>query len=188
MLEFVDPLEQAKSRPFVIEAAVRSALRDAVAWRIGGGRAPSSDAFIAAAVASARLALDALDGGSGERSRTLAAVQRVARGFTTSAIYRRLMQLPAARFLRLDRSARDADVIVRDRQRRLHAIALNIRDDAFDAGRIATQIALETPLPVGDRLNPLTIHVYFLMTAQRLTFERDVWVPSATPQGIARVA
>jgi hypothetical protein len=182
----VDRLEQAKSRPLAIEAAVRSALRDAVAWRIGGGRAPSSAAFVAAAVASARLALDAIEGGSGEHVRTLAAVQRVARCFTASAVFRRLMRLPAARFLRLERSA--ADVIVRDRHGRLHAIALSIRHDAFDAGRIATQIALATPLSVGDRLNRLTVHVFFLMTAQRLTFERDVFGRSSTPHGIARVA
>jgi hypothetical protein len=184
----MDCLEQAKLRPLFVERAVRTALRDAVAWRIGGGRAPSADAFIGAAVASARLALDAIDGTPGERSRTLAAVQRVARRFTASALYRRVMQVPAARFVRLQRGARDADVIVRDRRRRLHAIVLSVRRDAFDAGRIATQIASATSPGVGDRLNPLTIHVFSLVTGHRLTFEREVFDRPPIQSGTARVA
>jgi hypothetical protein len=108
----MDPLQQAKSRPQFVEEAVRTALRDVVAWRIGGGRPPSQAAFIAAAVAAARLILDALEGDSGERSRTLAAVLRVARRFTMSALYRRLMQLRAEQFVRFTRDAHGADVIV----------------------------------------------------------------------------
>jgi hypothetical protein len=184
----MDCLEQAKSRPLFVEEAVRTALRDAVAWRIGGGQAPSAEAFVGAAVASARLALDALDGTPDERSRTLAAVQRIARRFTTSALYRRVMQLPAARFVRLQRGARDADVVVRDRRRRLHAIVLTVRRDAFDAGRIATQTALATSLGVGDRLNPLTVHVFSLATNQRLCFERDVFAGPPQRSGATRVA
>jgi hypothetical protein len=171
----MDCLEQAKSRPLFVEEAVRTALRDAVAWRIGGGQAPSVQAFIGAAIASARIALDAIDAKPGERSRTLTAVRRVAERFTRAALYRRVMQVPAARFVRLARDVRDADVIVRDRRRRLHAIVLTVARDAFDAGQIATRIALTTSLGVGDRLNPLTIHVFSLGTGHRLTFERDVF-------------
>ncbi len=184
----MDRLEQAKSRPAVIEGALRSALRDAIAWRIGGGRPPSPEAFIGAAIASARSTLDALDSGSDERSRTLAAARRVAQRFTASALYRRLMQVPTARFLRLDRSAHHADAIVRDRRQRLHAIVLTVRHDAFDAGRLASQIARATPLSASDRLNRLTVHVFSLRTAQRFTFERDVCPLAAKPDSTARVA
>jgi len=184
----MDPLEQAKSRPRFVAEAVRTALRDAVAWRIGGGRAPSAQAFIGAAVASARIALDTIDASPGECSRTLAAVQRVAERFTRSALYRRVMHVPAARFVRLQRGAHDADVIVRDRRRRLHAIVLTVVRDAFDAGRIATRVALATSLGIGDRLNPLTIHVFSLGTGHRLTFERDVLERPPDRSGTAHVA
>jgi len=184
----MDPLEQAKSRPLFVEEAVRTALRDAVAWRIGGGQAPSAQAFTGAAVASARIALDAIDGSPDERSRTLAAVQRVAERFTRSALYRRVMHVPAARFVRLRCGAHDADVIVRDRRRRLHAIGLTVVRDAFDAGRIATRIALATSLNAGDRLNPLTIHVFSLGSGHRFTFERDVLERPPDRSARARVA
>lgn len=184
----MDRLEQAKSRPVFVAEAVRTALRDAVGWRIGGGAAPNADAFVGAAVASARLALDAVDCATGERARTLAAVQGLAKRFTASALYGRLMQVPAARFVRFGRGDRAADVIVRDRRRRLHAIVLMIPRDAFDAGRIATRIALTTPLSVADRLNPLTVHVFSLATGHRLTFERDVVARPPNGRGAARVA
>jgi hypothetical protein len=184
----MDPLEQAKSRPLFVEEAVRTALRDAVAWRIGGGQAPSAHAFTGAAIASARIALDAIDASPAERSRTLTAVQRVAERFTRSALYRRVMLVPSARFVRLLRGTHDADVIVRDRRRRLHAIVLTVARDAFDAGRIATRIASATSLGVGDRLNPLTVHVFSLGTGHRLTFERDVLARPPVRSGAARVA
>jgi hypothetical protein len=184
----MDRLQQAKSRPLLVEDAVRTALRDAIAWRIGGGRPPSADAFVGAAVASARLAIDVLEGDSAERSRTLAAVQRGAHGFTHSALFRRLMKLPAAQFLRLARGPHDADVIIRDRRRRLHAITLTVTHDALEAGRIASRVAAATPLSVVDRLTPLTVHVFSLATAQRHAFERDVCERPANQPGIARVA
>jgi hypothetical protein len=167
---------------------VKTALRDAVAWRMGGGHAPSPDAFVAAAVAAARLALDTVDANSEERSRTLAAVQHVARRFTATALFRRIMVLPAARFVRLTPSRGDAEAVVRDRRRRLHAIVLTLEHDAFDAGRIATQVALATPLSAGDRLSPLTIHVYSLLSARRRSFERDVVQRTPSRGRAARVA
>jgi hypothetical protein len=167
-------LEHAKARPFFVEDAVRTALRDAIAWRIGGGGAPRAEAFVAAAIAAARLGLDALDCDSVECSRTLAAVQRAARRFAISALGRRLMTVPAAQFLRLPRVAHGPDAIVRDRRRRLHAISLTARCGAFDAGQIASRSARATPLSVVDRLTPLTVHVFSLATAQRHTFVREV--------------
>jgi hypothetical protein len=175
----MDRLQRAKFRPLFVEDAVRTALRDAIAWRIGAGSAPSSDAFVAAAVASARLALDAADCDSAERSRTLAAVQRAAKRFTASALCRRLMSVPPYRFLRLAREAHAADVIVRDAARHLHAVALTVRGDAFEAGRFATRVAQSTPLAAADRLAPLTIHVFSLADGTRHMFERDV--PHARP-------
>jgi hypothetical protein len=171
----VDRLQAAKARPAFIEDAVRTALRDAIAWRIGGGSAPGADALVAAAVASARLDLDASESDSLERSRALAAVQKVAKRFGTSALCRRLMKVPASQFLRLPQTKHGPDVIVRDRRRRLHAIVLTVRRDAFEAGQIAGRVALATPLSVCDRLTPLTVHVFSLATAQRQTFERDVF-------------
>jgi len=174
-MTFVDRLEHAKARPTFIEDAVRTALRDAIAWRIGGGSAPSADALVAAAVAAARLGLDAIESDSSERSRTLTAVQNAAKRLGTSALCRRLMKVPASQFLRLPRTAHGPDVIVRDRRRRLHAIVLTVRRDAFAAGNIATRAARATPLSVGDRLTPLSVHVFSLATANRYVFEHEVF-------------
>jgi hypothetical protein len=184
----LDPLERAKSRPAFVERMLRAALHDALGWRIGGGRAPSAESFVTAAVAAARLNLAALDGSSGERSRTLAAVQRVGSRFAASALFRRLMHVPAARFLRLAGDPGDADVIVRDRRRRLHAVALTIEHDAFAASRIATRVASVMPLPAGDRLMPVTVHVFSLATGHRLTFERDVFEPAVDHSAAGWVA
>jgi hypothetical protein len=170
----MDRLQRTKFRPSLVEYAVRTALRDAVAWRIGGGSTPHPDAFVAAAVAAARLRLDALDCDSGERSGALSAVHLAARRFSRSALCRRLMRLPTARFFCLRQAGRGADVIVRDRRRRLHAIALTVANDLLAAGKIATQMAAKTPLPAADRLTPLTVHVFSLVTARRYTFEREV--------------
>jgi hypothetical protein len=183
----MDRLQRAKFRPLFVEDAVRTALRDAVAWRIGGGSAPHADAFAAAATAAARLALDAVDGDSAERSSTLAAVQRAARRFTASPLCRRRKHVPASRFVRLPRTALGADVIVRDRQQHLHAVALTIRGDALETGHIATRVASATPLPAGDRLSPLTVHVFSLATGRRRTFQRDA-ANARRPMSDARVA
>jgi hypothetical protein len=53
----------------------------------------------AAEPAAARLALDLVVADVAERSSTLADVQRAARRFTSSALCRRLMHVPAARFV-----------------------------------------------------------------------------------------
>ncbi len=184
----MDRLQRVKFRPLLVENAVRTALRDAIAWRIGGGAAPSADAFAAAAAASARLALDAAYCDSSERSRTLTAVQRAARRFTGSALCRRLMILPASRFLRLADETHAADVALRDARRRLHAVTLTVRDGTLEAGRFATRVAQSTPLAAADRLTPLTVHVFSLSTGIRLSFERDVSAFGAPRTDDARVA
>lgn len=167
-------LAQAKARPMLIEHAVRTALRDAIAWRIGGGVAPNVDAFAAAAVAAARQALDTGTADALERSLTLGPVQSGAKRLSASVLGRRLMSVPASRFVRLSSALDGPDVIVRDRRRRLHAIVLRTNPDALDAGRTATAIANTTPLPGADRLGPLTIHIFCLATGQRYTFEREI--------------
>ena len=182
----MDRLQRVKCRPGLVEDAVRTALRDAIAWRLGGGVAPGDDAFTAAAVASARLDLDALDGDPDERSRALAAVARAARRFAATALCRRLMAVPAARFLRL-REPGATDAMVRDRRGRLHAIVLTIRSDALETARLATQIASAVALPVPDRLAPLTIHVLSLSGGYRHVFVRDLPSSSAHTR-TARVA
>lgn len=184
----MDRLQRAKFRHLFVEDAVRTALRDAIAWRIGGGAAPRPEAFAAAAAAAARLALDAADADMEERSRTLAAVARAARRFCASALGRRLMTLPAARFVRLPRRPQGPDAIVRDRRRRLHAIVLTLRGDALDAGDVATRAAAATTLSNADRITALTVHVFSLATAARHTFERDVVQPRVVITGSMRVA
>jgi hypothetical protein len=183
-----DRLALAKSRPLVVEGAVRTALRDCVAWRIGGGSAPSADAFVAAAVAAARLSLDAAGCDATERSRALTAVHQVTARFTRSALCRRLMNVPPSKLVRLPRTADSPDVIVRDTNRRLHATAITARADALEAGRVATRVAAATPLPLADRLVPLTVHVFSLATGHRRTFERDVLGERANRLIDARVA
>lgn len=168
-----DPLALAKARPLLIEDAVRTALRDAIAWRIGGGSAPSVDAFAAAAVVAARQSLDASGSDAAERSRSLTAVQAVAQRFAASSLGRRLMSVPASQFVRLAWNRHGPDAIVRDRRRRLHAVALRLEADALDAGRTATAVVVATPLPVADRLSPVMVHVFALATQRRYTFERE---------------
>jgi hypothetical protein len=170
-----DQLARVKSRPMLIESAIRVALQDAIAWRIGGGSAPGATAFATAAVAAARLALDTIDGDSAERSRTLATVQTAARRFAGSPLGRRLMTIPASQFIRIRQSPDGPDALVRDRRRRLHAIALTAQRDAFDAGRIASRVARATPLAIADRLTPLTVHVFSLASGRRHAFARDVF-------------
>jgi hypothetical protein len=184
----VDRLQRVKTRPLFVENAVRVSLRDAVAWRIGGGGVPSAHAFGAAAVASARLALDAAECDPGECSRTLSAVQHAAKRFASSALYRRLMTLPPSRFLRFARETNAADAVVRDARRRLHAIALTAGDDALAAGRFATRVARSTPLAAADRFAPLTVHVFSLADGTRHSFERDVPLARPLSSGSARVA
>jgi hypothetical protein len=175
VIPLIDRLAHAKDRPLLIEVAVRTALRDAIAWRIGGGGAPNAQAFAAAAVACARQELDQIGADSAERSRTLAAVQFAAKRWTASALGRRLMTVPASQFVRLAPARRGSDAIVRDRRRRLHAIRLKLKPGALDAGRAAREIADATCLAAADRLNPLTVHVFSLATGQRWTFERDIY-------------
>jgi hypothetical protein len=183
-----DRLQRAKSRPIFVQDAVRTALRDFVAWRCGGGKSPGPEAFIAAALAAARLALDEIDCDAAERSRTLASVERAAGRFTRTALGRRLLNVPAARFLRLPRTANGPDAVVRDRQRHVHAIVLTTGHDALEAGQIASRVAAATPLAIADRLKPLTVHVFSLTTAHRRTFERDVCTGRTDRAVAARVA
>lgn len=177
MISMVDRLARAKARPLHIESAVRIALGDAMAWRIGGGSAPTPAAFAAAAVAHARQVLDSSNFDTTERSRTLSAVQLTAKRFAASALCRRLMTVPAAQIVRLPPAAHGPDAVVRDRRRRLHAVTLKLDPDAFEAGRTATLIAGATAVAVADQLSPLTIHVFSLATGQRQAFERDVRQP-----------
>jgi hypothetical protein len=169
-----DRLAQAKSRPRLIERAIATALHDAVAWRIGGGSAPTGRAFETAAVAAARLTLDAACCDPADRSPALADVQNLARRFAASALYRRVMTVPTAQFLRLPPVSGGPVVVVRDRRRRLHAIALTIRRDAIETIGIASRLARVTPLASTDRLTPLTVHVFSLSSGQRHMFVRDV--------------
>ncbi len=170
----IDRLALAKARPILCEDAVRTALRDAIAWRIGGGGAPNGAAFAAAAVAAARQSLDAAAADSLERSQTLGTVQAGAERLSASALGRRLMSVPVLQFVRLPPAADAADAIVRDGKKRLHAIVLRLAPDPFEAALTATAIARSTPLSVSDRLGPLTIHIFDLGTGHRLTFVREV--------------
>jgi hypothetical protein len=169
-----DRLGQAKARPALVENAVRTALREALMWRIGGGRAPNSEALVAGALATARCSLDVLDCDRAERSRTLAAVGNAARRFASSALCRRLMAVPAAQFFRLPNSPHGPDAIIRDRRGRLHAVVITAGGDAFEAGEIAGRVARATALPRGCRLTPLNVHVFSLASAQRHLFQRDL--------------
>ncbi len=173
MKRAVDRLARAMARPLLVEDAVRTALRDTIAWRIGGGAAPHADAFIAAAVAAARQTLDASEADSAERSRTLHLVHQAAKRFTASPLSRRVMSVPASQFVRLARAADGPDTIVRDRRGRLHAIALRFAPDMLDAGRIASAVTNAAQLRITDRLNPLTVHIFSLATGRRGSYERE---------------
>jgi hypothetical protein len=172
VLAAFDRLARVKARPSLVEHAVRSAVREAIAWRIGGGSAPSTAAFVGAAIAAARPALHAAGADASEYTRTLTAVQRVAHRFIASSLGRRLMNVPASRLAQPPYAVRGADVLVRDGARRLHAIVVTARPSTFDAGRAATLIAETTPLASADRLTPLTVHVFSLATGRRRTFQR----------------
>jgi len=167
-------LERAKARPRRVEAAVRSALGDAVAWRIGGGAAPGATAFATAAIANARLQLDTAGADRVEQSRVLAAVGWAAGRFARSALCRRIMTVPATRFVRAPGGPHGPDVLVRDRRGRLHAVIITARCNGLEAARIATAAAAAIPLPSLHVLTPMTVHVYALATGVRHSCTRDV--------------
>ena len=171
MLLAPDRLARAKARPLLVEWAIRRALREAIAWRIGGGTTPRDEAFCAAAVAAARQALDARPADRSELARTLHIVQSSAQAFTHSKLWRRLLTISAARLINSRPTSDGADALVRDRRGRLHAIALRSSSDAFAAGHTAQCIAQLTTLPLPDRLNPLAVHVFCLTTQRRHSFE-----------------
>jgi len=172
-------LAQVKARPALVEHAVRVALRDAITWRIGGGSAPSVAVFVGAAIAAARPALDASDADAAERTRTLTAVQRAAKRFITSPLGCRLMRVSPSKLSQSPSLSDGAQVIVRDRSHRLHAIVLTARPGTFDAGQAATLAAHGASLTSADRLAPLTVHVFSLATGKRRTFQRNLTTPQA---------
>jgi hypothetical protein len=58
----------------------------------------------------------------------------------------------------------------------------------LQAAALATRAAAATPLPLADRLTPLTVHVFSLATGHHRTFERDVLDTSGHRVAAARVA
>ncbi len=174
MLLAADRLARAKARPVLVEHVIRTALRDAIAWRIGGGAAPESEALGAAAVVATRQLLDARAADVAELSRTLSAVQAAARTFTQSKLWHRLMSVPTSRFIRLEPDASGPDAIIRDRHGRVHVVALRFTGDAFAAGSAALHVAQSTRLAAADRLAPLHVHIFCLRTKRRHAFQLDV--------------
>jgi hypothetical protein len=162
-----DALGAIRSRPAVIEYAVRTALVEAMTWRLGGGKPPDEGAFACAAMAAAR---QEAWRGPAALVDTSAAVHARALRFFRSPLGRRLINLPQAQIVRTGAGRCAADVVVRDRQERLHLIALTVLRRPLDIGDFARRLSEETLVAPRERLSPLRIHVYSLATGIRYEY------------------
>ena len=176
----LDPLLAVRERPALVERAVRSALIDAVQWRLGGGSAPSRAAFGAAAVAVARPGAARANVDAAGRLALAAATERAATRFFASSLGRRLMTVPSAQLVAAPYSKGGADVAVRDAAQRLHLISLTALRLPLDIAARARAVAACAALAPQDGLAPVRIHLYSLWTGKRYVCSRRL-----TPAGAA---
>ena len=166
----IDRLDAIRARPALIESAVRTALLDAMKWRLGGGAPPAQHSFAFAAAAAARQELSRscggttprIDAASAARAASAAAVR-----FFRAPLGKRLMTLPHAQIVVAAATTGGADVAIRDGAGRLHLIALTTLVHPLDIGARARDVARNTPLAPKDRISAIHIHMYSLVTGVR---------------------
>jgi hypothetical protein len=171
-----DTLNAIRAEPALIEHAVRTALVDAMKWRLGGGTPPNENAFAFAAVAAARqeragsnVALAQRSEPATLRGAAAAAALRLFR----AQLGKRLMTLPSAQIVRTGDTDCGADVVVRDTGGRLHLIALTALSRPLDISARAREVAEQTHVAARDRLSSVRVHMFSLATGAR--FESHNW-------------
>ena len=167
--EDVDRLDAIRARPALIERAVRTALVDAMKWRLGGGGPPAENSFAFAAASAARQELllpcgaaKRLDSASVARAAAAAAVR-----FFRAPLGKRLLTLPCAQIASTEARYGGADVAIRDRAGRLHLIALTTLRRPLEIGARAHDVARHTTIAPRDRLTGVRIHMFSLVTGTR---------------------
>ncbi len=180
----LDRLDAIRARPALIERAVRTALIDAMKWRLGGGGAPAENSFAFAAAAAARqeLSRDVTaqrpDAASAARAAATGAVR-----FFRSPLGKRLLTLPPANIAATAATAGGADVAIRDSAGRLHLIALTTLVRPLDIGARARDVARKTTIAPRDRLSAVRIHMYSLITGLR--HESSGWTNTRGDDSVA---
>lgn len=162
-------LDAIRARPALIERAVRTALIDAMKWRLGGGGAPAENSFAYAAAAAARQ--DALACGFAAQRTDVANLARAAAAaavrFFRAPLGKRLLALPLTQIVASAAPAGGADVAIRDRAGRLHLIALTTLVRPLDISARAREVAGKSTLAPRDRLSAVRIHMFSLVTGRR---------------------
>ena len=161
-----DTLAAIAHRPAAIEYAVRTALVEAMKWRLGGGAPPAENAFAYAAVAAVRQARWAPDSAS-QRAATARTAATAAVRFFRSPLGKRLMSVPAARLVGTGVTDEGADVALRDSAQRLHLVALTMLVRPLDINARAREVYEATLIAPRDRLAPVRLHLYSLATGVR---------------------
>ncbi len=166
----LDRLGAIRERPALVERAVRTALIDAMKWRLGGGGAPAENSFAFAAAAAARGELSASCAGSAQRP-DAAGLARVAAAaavrFFRSPLGKRLLTLPREQIAATATNKGGADVAIRDRAGHLHLIALTTLRRPLDISARARDVARNTTIAPQDGLAAVRIHMYSLVTGIR---------------------
>ena len=166
----LDSLSAIAARPALIEFAVRAALVEAMTWRLGGGAPPSEVAFTCAAVAAARqrAATTAVPPASvPEISRATA---RAAQRFFRAPLGRRMLTLPAKQIAVIPEGRGGPLAIVRDGANHLHAIELTALRHPLEIGARAHGVAAEIGVAPHERLLPIRVHVFSLVTGRRYEY------------------
>ena len=166
-----DRLGAIRARPVLVEFAVRTALVDAMKWRLGGGAPPAENSFAYAAAAAARQELSRSRGATAHRNDATSLARTAATAaasFFRSPLGRRLMTLPQSQITATAAGVvGGADVAIRDAGGRLHLIALTALARPLEIGARAHDVARSTPLAPRDRLCAVRIHMYSLVTGMR---------------------
>ncbi len=185
LMRTLDTLLTIRERPVLVERAVRSALVEAMRWRLGGGAAPNRSAFGFAAVAAVRQAAAPVGVAAAVRLELATVTERAAIRFYSSLLGMRLMSVPARQITCAPGISPGTDVAVRDRANHLHLIALTALAWPLEIGELVSRLADESGFPPQDRLAPLQIHVYSLRTGVRHQYRR---IPGPALRALARSA
>lgn len=174
-----DRLDAIRTRPALVERAVRTALIDAMKWRLGGGGAPAENSFAFAAAAAARQELSLSRGATAPRPDTASVARAAAAAavrFFRAPLGKRLLTLPRAHITATGVTAGGADVAIRDITGRLHLIAITTLQRPLDISARARDVVCKTTIAPRDRLSGIRIHMYSLVTGMR--HESSAWSAS----------
>lgn len=180
---YADHFRRLQLEPQLTRACVSEALREVMRRRmVCNGRASPADFLAAANAVLCKIRRVS----AAERRLLSIAIYRGARRFIASPLGRRLLSIDASCLITAPECSTGADVIVRDRSGRLHAVGITTASEPLLAGAEASQLVNDLRLAGYMTFSPVRVHLFSLSTGCRFSFDRVgsvEWPPAA-----ARVA